>query len=366
VHHVLAGYFSLPQPSELETQSGNQAEHENAAPAHRKSDCQKNQNKTEPNDSRLSHLRHLVHNQDWLRADKETWELLAGSLGGNHQHLIPSEAWSAIPCSLLYELNQAWALNSSHRFGFSIQRSLWEEISRIHERLEKEIQQDSGITLKPRLQVFREFLNTKAANPSIGATSNEESALHPYDLPPGYFPRGGKDWTWGNKSGWSVEHQRDHLIDEFSQLYERLADCGITSTVLDSEFKQKLAALSIAYDPSKDKQNRNRGTNGSKTTQSQQTEPSQDKSHINSQFSEPPAKAPQARTTFPTDSSQAAEGKNTFSSDSLLALIATAYMIIGLGFWGLTGDVSRKKCSFWWLIARPLCLVVFSTQASNQ
>lgn len=261
LHHILAGYFSLSGPSQTrERAKGNPMPPDTpqgSKPSNRsiKDDAQnKPPWETDQHiigtNPRLEHLRKLLQNQQWHHADRVTWEILSAALGTNPGGLIPQRAWSAIPCTLLYDINKLWTTNSSHRFGFATQRAIWEATVAIQARLEREEDKDDGITIKPAKQAFFELLGNQEGY-TLDDAEEKQMTSDISSFPPGYFPRIGKCMSWGGAKGWITEYRSDHLINEFELLHARLVDCGIAATNLDSDSKQKVASLLISFDPSK-------------------------------------------------------------------------------------------------------------------
>jgi hypothetical protein len=261
LHHILAGYFSLSAPSQPRETSKDQPDssditqlNEPSARAineatHNKTPWGAAQHLRIGSTSRLELLRELLQNKQWHQADRLTWTILSESFGENKEGLIPQRAWNAIPCNVLYDINRLWTANSSYRFGFATQRAVWEEAHKIQASLEQEVNKDSEISTKPARQAFLEFLSDPE-DYILEGTEEKQKIPDIIDFPPGYFPRIGKRMSWGGAKGWITEYKSNHLIDEFEFLCARLMDCGIPSTSLDSETKQKVASLLIVFNSS--------------------------------------------------------------------------------------------------------------------
>jgi hypothetical protein len=392
LHCVLAGYFSLPEPKlqrptnhhpdstpkPTVTVTAIQPERERGGSAQGDGTGSSHQERANPMDAGLQRLRQFLQAQEWEQADRATWDLLSGSLGNGTEGLIPSEAWAAIPCTLLYEINQAWATSSSHRFGFATQRAIWEESIRLHKRLTEETQGSSAITIKSASQVFSEFLSDETTAPSFGFNASQATCIRLSDLPPGHFPRSGKERVWGDAKGWVSEYRSHFLTASFHLVYERLSDCGITPTTLDSASKQKLAALFICHDPTpspsdhddagEPAQNtpipRSAGTTkpppsrASSSTQHGQASP-EHRSARREQDSKPRSRRTGGEVPHPPSPTSDSHHQQ------LIKIIAALYTVFSISLWGATEAGTRQTCSSWFWVARPICFLTESTRSNG-
>lgn len=73
-------------------------------------------------------LRNLLAVGKWKEADAETARLLLKAVGHDFESSFERDELSKIPCSLLSSLDQIWLFASQGRFGFSVQRKIWESV----------------------------------------------------------------------------------------------------------------------------------------------------------------------------------------------------------------------------------------------
>lgn len=180
-------------------------------------------------------LKKLLQCQRWKEADRQTWALLAASCGGGDQQ--PCELiWRAVPCALLYDINRLWCEASNFRFGFSVQRALWEELL----ALSSSTNPSSGSgSVKQPAQNFAEFLQSPTRLRLDVSISFHSSAV----LVPGFYPRGGMLRWVSFEPGWQMSWDSTYLISHFAEVHARLVDCGLVGVSLDAGTRQQLQAL---------------------------------------------------------------------------------------------------------------------------
>jgi HEAT repeat protein/GTPase SAR1 family protein len=87
-------------------------------------------------------LRDLLATQQWQEADKETYRVMLKAAGRyKARDLINSyltiESIKQFPCQDLHTIDQLWILYSGGRFGFSVQKRLWESVEEISDDYER-------------------------------------------------------------------------------------------------------------------------------------------------------------------------------------------------------------------------------------
>ncbi|MBD2606983.1 GUN4 domain-containing protein [Scytonema hofmannii FACHB-248] len=73
-------------------------------------------------------LQKLLKAEAWLEADKETTAIILKVSGQERGGWLELEDIKRLPCRGLYILNHLWLKYSNGRFGFSVQRRIWEDI----------------------------------------------------------------------------------------------------------------------------------------------------------------------------------------------------------------------------------------------
>lgn len=73
-------------------------------------------------------LQELIRGRKWREADAETSRLML-EIVGNHGGCFKTAQIATFPCRELCKINQLWEDGSRGRFGFGVQRKIWEEVS---------------------------------------------------------------------------------------------------------------------------------------------------------------------------------------------------------------------------------------------
>ncbi|GAB1541890.1 hypothetical protein NUACC21_45630 [Scytonema sp. NUACC21] len=77
-------------------------------------------------------LRNLLKAEQWFEADEETLVLLLKASGGKKELNI--ESIENLRCTDLRTIDQLWVKYSSGRFGFSVQKRIWESVGQDYEK----------------------------------------------------------------------------------------------------------------------------------------------------------------------------------------------------------------------------------------
>ena len=319
---VLCGYFALPEAAEA-------AE---AAPADAPYVEEKREQDEQPNnykqvDGRLDDvdrhkkiLKRLLNRQLWNEADRETWQLLVASCGGGGGQESFESIWMAAPCSLLYDINRLWCDASHFRFGFSVQRALWEELVSLSSSANAT--SPPGSPREPA-RIFAEFLRSSTSQ-SLGGVHS--GAIDSAALPPGFYPRGGmhRVWEFGR---WQIAWDSACLLSHFSEVHGRLVDCGLVGVKLDAGTRHQLQGLHQAASP-----------------------PSAAPAEANGAAPREPAKAkePYAQSPEPPVSRSA---KNSASSESfelsgwVFPVLLLSWFFLGMFLGSFAGPTVTRECS---------------------
>jgi serine/threonine protein kinase len=75
-----------------------------------------------------SKLQHLLAAEKWKEADLETRILLLRVVGREQAGWLRAEDFQNMPCQDLYTMDRLWVNYSRGRFGFSVQKDIWESI----------------------------------------------------------------------------------------------------------------------------------------------------------------------------------------------------------------------------------------------
>ena len=75
-------------------------------------------------------LRDLLKAGNWKEADKETLAVMLKAAGKQPQDYLYSDDIKKIPCTDLRTIDQLWVEYSNGRFGFSVQKRIWESVGK--------------------------------------------------------------------------------------------------------------------------------------------------------------------------------------------------------------------------------------------
>lgn len=251
LREVLLGYFAIPEakaePADAPfAQQGadrrNEIHNEQREEVDQPNNCQQVDNRLVSVERRKEILKNHLNLQLWHEADQETWRLLVESSGGSNQDSFEM-IFRAAPCDLLYEINRLWCEASHYRFGFSVQRGLWEELGAICSSANRSF--SAGSPSEPA-RIFVEFLKSRTSQ-SLGGVHS--GVMDSAGLPPGFYPRGGMHRVWGGHRGWQIAWDSTCLLSHFAEVHARLVDCGLVGVKLDAGTRQQLQALHQAASP---------------------------------------------------------------------------------------------------------------------
>jgi len=77
-----------------------------------------------------NNLQLLLETQKWKEADRETWNLMCQALGKLPSTYLEVNDIDRFPCEDLQIIDQLWVKYSQNRFGFSVQKQLYESVRR--------------------------------------------------------------------------------------------------------------------------------------------------------------------------------------------------------------------------------------------
>jgi hypothetical protein len=79
----------------------------------------------------------LLVNHEWDKADKETWVVLCQVAGKQKEGVLNQEDIKNLSCEELQVINRLWLRLSGGRFGFSVQKKIYQKLNEIKTELEK-------------------------------------------------------------------------------------------------------------------------------------------------------------------------------------------------------------------------------------
>ena len=75
-------------------------------------------------------LRDLLADRKWKEADEETLAVLFKAAAQEHEGFLDIESIETFPCTDLRTIDRLWVKYSNGRFGFSVQKRIWESVVR--------------------------------------------------------------------------------------------------------------------------------------------------------------------------------------------------------------------------------------------
>ncbi len=79
-------------------------------------------------------LRDLLKAGQWEQADQETLAVMLKATGREKERWLSSESIENFPCTDLRTIDQLWVKYSEGRFGFSVQKRIWERVGKDYEK----------------------------------------------------------------------------------------------------------------------------------------------------------------------------------------------------------------------------------------
>ncbi len=77
--------------------------------------------------SRYATLEQLLQTQQWRKADQETYRLMITTVGKEDGQWLNVNDFKIFPCKDLQMLDHLWVKYSDGKWGFSVQKQIWEE-----------------------------------------------------------------------------------------------------------------------------------------------------------------------------------------------------------------------------------------------
>jgi hypothetical protein len=79
-------------------------------------------------DSKYFELENQLKAQKWKVADKETYRLMITTVGKEEGQIFSTRHLQDLPCEDLRTIDQLWTKYSDGRYGFSVQKKIWESV----------------------------------------------------------------------------------------------------------------------------------------------------------------------------------------------------------------------------------------------
>jgi predicted NACHT family NTPase len=136
-------------------------------------------------DSKYQKLEELLQAQQWREADQETYRLMITTVGKEEGQGFSREDLENFPCEDLKAIDSLWVKYSNGKFGFSVQKQIWQECNR-------------PMTTGKDWDVFCAKVGWKDSNGKY--LNYQDFKADPYFSPTGEFPGWWGLW-WGFVGG---------------------------------------------------------------------------------------------------------------------------------------------------------------------
>ena len=87
--------------------------------------------KTVVSSQEYDQLEKLLKQEDWKQADEKTSALMLKAAGREKEGSLNSNSIETFPCTDVRKIDRLWVKYSDERFGFSVQKGIWESVGGI-------------------------------------------------------------------------------------------------------------------------------------------------------------------------------------------------------------------------------------------
>ena len=144
--------------------------------------------KTEVSSQEYDQLEELLKQRDWKQADERTSELMVKAAGT--KGYLDSSSLQNFPCTDFREIDRLWVKYSDGRFGFSVQKRIWERVGGKPGEDDGEIYKRYGDLVGWRVNGQWNYINYSDITFSPNA---------PVNAPEGYLPNCFACENWGKE-----------------------------------------------------------------------------------------------------------------------------------------------------------------------
>jgi hypothetical protein len=169
-------------------------------------------------------LRDLLNAGEWKLADQETLNIIK-LIGSSDRYYLDEEAVSQLPCKDLTTIDQLWVKASGGRFGFSVQRQIWEEHGAISSSQIEDWEQFCGalfgVGIRGSWGMGIRLLDTDSTEAIVGSWP----CLACYIDNPSRHDVDGLPFLSGPVDDWGDNFWGDDVL--FGMFYCRIKACGL-------------------------------------------------------------------------------------------------------------------------------------------
>jgi hypothetical protein len=102
-------------------------------------------------------LRDLLKAGEWKEADEETLAVMLKAAGTEEQGYLDYNSIQNFPCTDLRTIDQLWVKYSNGRFGFSVQKRIWESVGKDYEKFGDRVGWRKGMFLNKEWLTYSEL-----------------------------------------------------------------------------------------------------------------------------------------------------------------------------------------------------------------
>ncbi len=171
-----------------------------------------------------SRLRDLLKAGKWKEADQETLAVMLKASGKEKQGCLNSDSIKNFPCTDLRTIDQLWVKYSNGRFGFSVQKRIWESVGKDYDKFG-----DRVCWQKRRTVIVDKWFGLKQQTEKQTEWLRYSDLTFDTSAPEGHLP-GAPVQAFIDASGQSIDlgwFYRDVIFECFSSLASRLVTFNI-------------------------------------------------------------------------------------------------------------------------------------------
>lgn len=143
-----------------------------------------------------SKLRDLLVAGKWKEADQETKAIMLKIVGRNKEGWIDSDSITNLPCEDIHTIDQLWVKHSNGRFGFTIQKRIWQSVGGKPGIFDEETWVNFGEYVGWRTTRHHQILLATWTTREWSYYSQIKFTL---DAPEGHLPRMWDEWKGGTE-----------------------------------------------------------------------------------------------------------------------------------------------------------------------
>jgi hypothetical protein len=170
-------------------------------------------------------LRDLLKVGNWHDADQETLNVIRSIAGNTKSVWLDDEVVSQLPCEDLTTIDQLWVKASGGRFGFSVQRQIWEEYGAITSARIDDWEEFCGALFACCIRGEWSIRHRADGDPAESSVGSLPYLADEYSDAAGDWEIQGLPLLLGPVDQWGGAFYGDDIV--FGAFYSRIKACGL-------------------------------------------------------------------------------------------------------------------------------------------